>query len=69
MRQQALHEVHLETTFQGPRNLTVAVELSAMQGYAKQRSYNFVYTWPSIDGCRLSVLREVMVNVRVFRFV
>ena len=27
-----------------PRNLAIAVECSAMQGYAKQRSYIFVYT-------------------------
>jgi hypothetical protein len=25
-----------------------------MQGYAKQRSYIFVYTWPSINGYGLS---------------
>jgi len=29
---------------QPPRNLTVAVECSATQGHAKQRSYIFVYT-------------------------
>jgi hypothetical protein len=37
-----------------------------MQGYAKQRSYIFVYTWPSINGCGLSVLRDVVVNAREF---
>jgi hypothetical protein len=39
-----------------------------MQGYAKQRSYIFVYTWPSINGCGLSVLRDVVVNAREFPF-
>jgi len=29
---------------QRPRDLTVAVECSATQGHAKQRSYIFVYT-------------------------
>jgi hypothetical protein len=28
-----------------PRNFAIAVECSAMQGYAKQRSYIFVYTY------------------------
>ena len=37
-----------------------------MQGYAKQRSYIFVYTWPSINGCGLSVFRDVVVNAREF---
>ena len=37
-----------------------------MQGYAKQRSYIFVYIWPSINGCGLSVLRDVVVNAREF---
>ena len=37
-----------------------------MPGYAKQRSYIFVYTWPSINGCGLSVLRDVVVNAREF---
>ena len=37
-----------------------------MQGYAKQRSYIFVYTWPSINGCGLSVLRDVVANAREF---
>lgn len=37
-----------------------------MQGYAKQRSYIFVYTWPPINGCGLSVLRDVVVNAREF---
>ena len=49
-----------------PRNFAIAVECSAMQGYAKQRSYIFVYTWPSINGCGLSVLRDVVVNAREF---
>jgi hypothetical protein len=33
-----------------------------MQGYAKQRSYIFVYTWTSINGCGLSVFRDVVVE-------
>src|ERR1700681_2665093 len=53
----------------GPRNFAIAVECSAMQGYAKQRSYIFVYTWPSMNGCRLSVLREcVAKESEHFRF-
>jgi hypothetical protein len=51
-----------------PRNFAIAVECSAMQGYAKQRSYIYVYTWPSINGCGLSVLRDVVVNAREFPF-
>ena len=35
-------------------------------GYAKQRSYIFVYTWASINGCGRSVLRDVVVNAREF---
>ena len=35
-----------------------------MQGYAKRRSYIFVYTWPWINGCGLSVLRYLVVNAR-----
>ncbi len=45
---------------QRPRNLTVAVECSAMQGYAKRCCYVFVYRYPSINACCLSVLREVV---------
>ena len=37
-----------------------------MQGYAKQRSYIFVYTWPSINGGGLSALLDVVVNAREF---
>jgi hypothetical protein len=50
-----------------PRTFAIAVECSAMQGYAKQRSYIFVYTWPSINGCesRLTVmLRTESRNLR-----
>jgi hypothetical protein len=49
-----------------PRNFAIAVECSELQGYAKQRSYIFVYTWPSINGRGLSVLRDVVVNAREF---
>jgi hypothetical protein len=37
-----------------------------MQEYAKRCSYIFVYTWPSINGDGLSVLRDVVLNAREF---
>src|SRR6266404_7002732 len=46
-----------------PHTFAIAVDCSATQGHAKQRSYIFVYTWPSINGCGLSVVRDVVVAV------
>ena len=40
-----------------------------MQGYAKQRSYIFVYTWSAINGLGLSVLRDVVVKRGTIRVV
>src|SRR6266513_1103376 len=49
-------------------HLAIAVECSAMQGYAKQRSYIFVYTWPSINGCGLSACETSWLTRASFPF-
>ena len=43
---------------QRPRNLTVAVECSATQGHAKQRSYIFVYTYSTSQVASLGPFDE-----------
>ena len=39
------HLILLFHQLRRPRNFAIAVECSAMQGYAKQSSYIFVYTY------------------------
>jgi hypothetical protein len=45
-----------------PRTFAIAVECSAMQGYAKQRSYIFVYTLKLIDLPALFAFRSKFVE-------